>query len=268
MSGIVLVGGGNMGSAMLQSWLADSDLCHRGLYVVDPRPLNLANAAFKETRCYASCKELPSNLAPDAIIFAVKPQAMREVIHAYRKYAASSLFLSVAAGFSLKSIQEALGNAAIARAMPNLCAIIGKSVTVTCSNEYVKPNQQELISNLLLAIGSVHFVKNEDILDKVTAISGSGPAYLFYFVECVTQAAINLGLDQELAHRLVTQTTTGAALLCSGVNTVPRKLRESVTSPNGTTEAAMQILTDMNGFESMLKRAVQAAATRAQELSR
>lgn len=260
---ILLVGCGKMGGAMLEGWLKQ-DLAGK-IVVVEPHPptTNSAVTYLKQA------EDIPVGFTPDIIIFAVKPQVLDDVARAYKGFAGKSLFLSIAAGKTIGKIEAAVGkNAAIIRTMPNLPASIGQGVTAAYANSNVTPQERILGESLLSAIGETVWIEREDLMDAVTAVSGSGPAYIFLLTEALEQAAQKAGLPPELAAQLARKTVTGSARLLEESPLDPARLRQNVTSPGGTTAAALEILMKNGaGMKEMIDQAVAAAANRSKELS-
>ena len=264
---IVLVGCGQMGSAMLRGWLRGD--AARRFVVIEPAgmPKELAgNPAIVSCR---APDEVEANLAPDAVVFAVKPQVFDELLPAYRRWVRpETLFVSIAAGKTIAGIARHLGDgAAIIRCMPNTPAAIGRAITVACPNRHVAPAQRLLCENLLAAIGDSAWVEDEALMDAVTAVSGSGPAYVFLLIEALTAAGIGAGLPPELSLQLARATVAGAGELALVSSDMPARLRENVTSPGGTTRAALDVLMAEPGLPELLDRAVAAATARSRELA-
>ena len=263
---LLLVGCGQMGSAMLRGWLARD--AARDYVVVEPAGPHPSLAGTAGVWWHVSTDELDSDLHPDAIVFAVKPQVIGEVLPSYRRWAGSgAVFLSIAAGTTIGGITRHLGEAAIVRAMPNTPAAIGRAITVACPNRQVTAAHRQLCDALLAAIGESAWVENEALMDPVTAVSGSGPAYVFLLIEALAAAGQAEGLPAELALRLARETVAGAGELARLSNESPERLRENVTSPGGTTRAALDVLMADHGLPSLLRRAVAAATTRSRELA-
>lgn len=264
---LILVGCGQMGGALLRGWLARG-VADRYL-VVEPGPGAAAFAGRADVAIVASPDRLPADAAPAVVVLAVKPQVMAEVLPAYRRYVRpETLFLSIAAGKTLGFMTRILGTgAAVVRAMPNTPAAIGRGVAVACANGAVGPAQRALAERLLAAVGEVGWVADEGLIDAVTAVSGSGPAYVFLLIECLAKAAVVAGLPEELAQLLARATVAGAGELARVSPESPVRLRESVTSPGGTTRAALDVLMAPDGLEKLLTRAVLAAARRSRELA-
>jgi pyrroline-5-carboxylate reductase len=263
---LVLVGCGHMGSAMLRGWLT-SGAAQRFL-VVEPAgaPAALADAAG--VTYYRDAEELPQTAVPDAIVLAVKPQVVDQSLPPYRRWAQpQTLFLSIVAGKTIAGLCRHLGDAALVRAMPNTPAAIGRAITVACASPQVRPEQRQLCDALLAAIGESTWVEHEALMDAVTAVSGSGPAYVFLLIEALAAAGEKAGLPTELALRLARETVAGAGELARLSAESPGKLRENVTSPGGTTRAALDVLMGPDGLARLLERAVAAATVRSRELA-
>ena len=260
---VLLVGSGKMGNALLTGWIRKR--VGGSLHVVEPSPAHRARGAHY----YATPDQLPRTLKPAAVVFAVKPQAFDAVVPAYRRFAdAGAVMLSIAAGKTLGGMARHLGaDAALVRAMPNTPAAIGRGITVACAGSSVSPAARTLCGKLLGAVGEIAWVDDETMLDAATAVSGSGPAYVFLFIECLTAAAEAQGLSPTLAHRLAIATVAGAGELARVAEHRPAQLREAVTSPGGTTRAALDVLMAGNGFARLIRDAVAAATRRSRELA-
>jgi pyrroline-5-carboxylate reductase len=264
---LLLVGCGQMGGALLRGWRA-SRLAERYV-VVEPGPGATPFAAQPDVILAPDAARLPPGLQPDVVVFAVKPQVMGEVVPSYRRFAGGgTLFLSIAAGKTLGFLSRQLGaEAAVVRAMPNTPAAIGRGIAVACASGTVAPPQRALAGRLLGAVGEVGWVEDEAMIDAVTAVSGSGPAYVFLLIECLAKAGVAAGLPEELALRLARATVAGSSELARLSPEPASRLRESVTSPGGTTRAALDVLMAPDGLETLLTRAVLAAARRSRELA-
>ncbi len=266
---LLLAGGGKMGSALLEGWLAQGTPAEN-ITVIEPNP-DSARLLAERTgiRVLAAADRTPPEFHPDVVIFAVKPQVMLDVAPAYKRYGeGATVFLSIAAGINLRSFESLLGaNAAIVRSMPNTPAAIRRGITVACANTRVNPDQQRLCHGLLEAVGEVHWVGDEGMLDAVTALSGGGPAYVFLLVECLAQAGEDAGLPGDLAERLARVTVSGAGELLARTGEAPGELRRNVTSPGGTTAEALKILMAEDGWQPRVSRAVAAAAARSRQLA-
>jgi pyrroline-5-carboxylate reductase len=211
---------------------------------------------------------IPTGFDPDFVIFAVKPQVMSEVVKGYTRFAnGRTAFLSIAAGTRISLFEELLGgDQQIIRCMPNTPAAIGKGMMVLTANVRVDAVARTNAEKLLLANGRVEWVEDEALMDAVTAVSGSGPAYVFHFIECLAEAAKKAGLPKETAGVLAMQTVYGAASLAFESGEAPGTLREQVTSPNGTTEAALRVFMGEQRLEKLVDEAVEAARQRSIEL--
>lgn len=267
---LVLVGCGNMGFAMLSGWLTSGKLSPSEVLVVEPNETLRGRAAGLGVATGSSSSEIDPNSRPEIVLIAVKPQVIREVLEDYRHFGSSqTTFVSVAAGTSIKAFEDILGDGTpVLRCMPNTPAAIGKGMMVVYANPYVTDDAQEAIKDLLSASGEVASIENEGLMDAVTAVSGSGPAYIFHFIECLTKAAEKAGLSSETAKLLAMQTVYGAASLAAESSEEPGELRRQVTSPNGTTAAALDVLMGDGRLEKLVTEAVEAARNRSVELGR
>jgi pyrroline-5-carboxylate reductase len=263
---LVLVGCGKMGTAMLRGWIA-AGVASR-FVVVEPAGMPPGVGSPAQILWYPEAEALPSDLIGDAVVFAVKPQVVDTVLPSYRRWARpGTLFVSIVAGKTLSGLARHLGAAAIVRTMPNTPAAIGRGITVACANPLVTSAQRQLCDRLLAAIGESSWVEDEGLLDAVTAVSGSGPAYVFLLIETLARAGEAEGLPADLALRLARSTVAGSGELARICSESPAQLRENVTSPGGTTRAALDVLMAANGLELMIKCAVAAAAARSRELA-
>ncbi|MFZ1680250.1 MAG: pyrroline-5-carboxylate reductase [Rhizobiaceae bacterium] len=262
---IILVGCGNMGFAMLKGWLDAGKLAPRDVTVFEP------NAALAERAGALGARigtDPGSVTAADTVVLAVKPQAVAATLAEWRHLGnGPTLFLTVAAGTRIALYEAILGAATpVLRCMPNTPAAIGMGMMVTVGNAHVSSAQRAEAHDLLSASGAMAEIDNEDLMDAVTAVSGSGPAYLFHFIEALTAAARSVGLPDGIAGQLAMQTIHGAASLAAQSPDSPARLREQVTSPNGTTAAALSVLMGDKALETLLTRAVIAARDRGVEL--
>jgi len=264
---LVLVGCGKMGTAMLRGWMA-AGVASRCV-VVEPGGMPAGFGSAAEIDWYCAPEELPTELRPDAVVFAVKPQIVNQVLPNYRRWTGpGTLFVSIVAGKTLAGLALQLGRAAIVRTMPNTPAAIGRGITVACANRLVTIDQRQLCDRLLAAIGESAWVEDEALLDAVTAVSGSGPAYVFLLIEALARAGQAEGLNADLALRLARATVAGSGELARVSDESPAQLRENVTSPGGTTRAALDVLmAAADGLEPLIRRAVAAAAVRSRELA-
>ncbi len=263
---VLLVGCGKMGGAMLEGWLGGASA--QRFVVVEPSGA-AAFAGRPGVELHQSAMGLDLDLRPDVIVLAVKPQMMDEAIRHYPRFVGpSTVFLSIAAGKTLAYFARHLGEeACIVRAMPNTPAAIGRGITVGCANGNVSPAQIALCDKLLAAVGEVAWVEDEGLIDAVTAVSGSGPAYVFLLIECLARAGVAQGLPEELAMRLARATVAGAGELARRSSEPASVLRQNVTSPGGTTQAALQVLMGEQGLDPLLMKAVAAATNRSRELA-
>jgi pyrroline-5-carboxylate reductase len=261
---LVLVGAGKMGGALLEGWLRQG-LEPAHVFVRDPSPPPEVAALIARHKIEAA--RLPKSAS--VIVVAVKPQLVDETLKTLAPIIGKgAVVLSIAAGRTLASLAKPLPKGtAIVRAMPNTAAAIGHSMTVACANDAVSRAQALACGSLLEAVGELMWIEDENLMDAVTAVSGSGPAYVFLLAECLTEAGREAGLDAELANDLARATVSGAGALLSQSDLSAAKLRENVTSPKGTTAAALEVLMGKGGFKELLTRAVAAAAKRSRELS-
>lgn len=264
---LLLAGCGKMGSAMLSGWL-DSGVAAAGVWVVEPQGATQFRR-HAAVRVVEDTEALPSDLDPEVVVFAVKPQLMDVVAPAYARFCQSStLFLSIAAGTPIRFFEERLGaTAALVRAMPNTPAAIGRGITVVCPNANASTAQLALAEALLSAVGEAVSIDDEALMDAVTALSGSGPAYVFLLIETMAKAGEAAGLPRALAERLALVTVAGSGQLALESDEAPAQLRENVTSPGGTTFAALQLLMAEPGMQDLMTQAIDAAARRGRELA-
>lgn len=264
---VILVGCGNMGYAMLQGWLASGSLSASDVTVVEPVDVLRDRAAKLGVNAIQNSTEISPLTSPRLIIIAVKPQVIQDVLPAYQPYQASATFVSVLAGTPIAQFEKLLGaSSAIIRCMPNTPAAIGKGMMVTFANQNVKPDDLNFTEELLQISGKVARIEDENLMDAVTAVSGSGPAYIFHFIECLTQAGVKAGLPDDIAGMLAMQTVYGAGSLAAESAETPTQLRVNVTSPNGTTAAALNVLMGDDRLQNLLTEAVDAARNRSVEL--
>lgn len=267
---LVLVGAGNMGGAMLSGWLGQG-LNAADIYVLDPKPSGDLEqlAAEKGLHLNLAQKDIPD---PALVLLAVKPQMMDVALDGLDDLVRpGAVYLSIAAGKTIPYFEEKLDRpgqpAAIVRSIPNTPASVGRGITVACANAEVSPDQKAMCTKLLEAIGEVGWVDEEILIDAVTAVSGSGPAYVFYLAECMAKAGEALGLPADLAARLGRVTVEGAGELMRRSSDEPAELRRKVTSPAGTTAAALEVLMGDGGLQALMEKAIQAAEKRSRELS-
>lgn len=261
--GLVLLGCGKMGSAMLAGWL-DGGLPAVSVSVIDPYP-----SEWLQGTGVVINQPLPA--APAIVLIAVKPQIMGAALpNLHLLGGGETLFVSVAAGTSISTYEEILGaSTPIVRAMPNTPAAIGRGITAIIGNGTATAAHLGSTELLLSAIGQVVRLDSETQMDAVTGVSGSGPAYVFHLIETLAAAGEAQGLSADLSMQLAKATVAGAAALAENADESPSQLRVNVTSPNGTTQAALEVLMDEKaGFPALLTRAVGAATNRSEELSR
>jgi len=262
---LVLVGAGKMGGALLDGWLR-SGLNPANVAVIEPHPSpQIAALADRGVRLNPDIGGLPRAAA---VVIAVKPQVAAEVVPAAAPMiAASTLVVSIMAGRTLQFLAGALNTpCALVRAMPNTPAAIGRGITVAVARG-ANEKQRELAHGLLAATGAVEWVEDETLMDAVTAVSGSGPAYVFLLAEALAQAAVAAGLPPALAEKLAQETIAGSGELLQRSGLTAATLRENVTSPGGTTAAALGVLMGQNGLMPLVKEAVAAATKRSRELA-
>jgi pyrroline-5-carboxylate reductase len=264
---LVLVGAGKMGGAMLEGWIR-SGADPAKIAVIDPAPPPeiLKLIQDKKLRFNADPKELHDC---KIVVIAVKPQSADEVVpHVAGLKSARPLVLSIVAGKRIAFFEKHFGaDAAVVRSMPNTPAAVGRGITAISPNRNVTDSQKRLAEALLSTVGEVVTVKDEAQLDAVTAVSGSGPAYVFYLTECMTEAGKKLGLSEELATRLARATVAGAGELMARSGLPAAVLRQNVTSPKGTTYAALQVLMRGNGMMALFEEALREAEKRSRELA-
>ena len=263
---LLLVGCGKMGSAMLSGWL-ESGIAAGGVIAVEPMGMPPEFSGVAGVDVVASADELTDDLDPEVVVFAVKPQQMDDVTPAYRRFAGcNTAFLSIAAGKNIAYFTAQLGDGAvIVRAMPNTPAAIGKGITALYNGD-APDHIAALASQLLSAIGEVVVLDDESQMDAVTAVSGSGPAYVFLLAEVMTAAGIKVGLPPALAKQLAEATVSGAGALVAESDDPPSQLRVNVTSKGGTTAAALAVLMAEDGMAPLLEKAIRAARDRSVEL--
>lgn len=268
MTNLVLAGCGKMGGALLAGWL-DRGLDAAHVTAVEPNAEAVAWAAARGVNVVSAPDEIPETFSPDVVLLAVKPQMMDAVVPAYTRFSqGASVFLSIAAGKTIGYFQTLLGDAApIVRTMPNTPAAVRRGMTVACANALVSEPAKAVCTDLLEAVGEVAWVDDEALLDPVTAVSGSGPAYVFLLAECLAQAGVDAGLPADLAARLARGTVAGAGELLFQAEDAPATLRQNVTSPGGTTAEALAVLMGDDGWQPVITRAVAAACKRSRELA-
>ncbi len=268
---ILLVGFGNMGRALVHGWL-ERGRPAASIHVVDPSAQALEEARRLGLGAGARLEALPSGFAPAVVLLAVKPNQLAAALGGCRDLAAGEaadgpLFVSIAAGKPIAALTAVLGDVPVVRAMPNTPAAIGRGMTALVANGRVSADQHRVAEALLGAVGAVEWLAQEALMDAVTAVSGSGPAYVFLLIEALAAAGAEAGLDASLATRLAAATVAGAGAYAEQAGETAAELRRRVTSPGGTTEAALRVLMADDGLGVLMKRAVIAAAERSRELS-
>jgi pyrroline-5-carboxylate reductase len=268
-SPLLLAGAGNMGFALLTGWL-ERGLDPARVIVQDPAPPPRIKQTLDGLGIEVRGEVLSLPEPPAVIVVAVKPQVMDQVFPPLGRLAGkSTVVLSVAAGRPIKGFETNLApGIAVVRAMPNTPASVGRGITVAVGNTHMTPAQRDACDQLLRAVGEVAWVDDEGLMDAVTAVSGSGPAYVFYLAECMAKAGAEAGLPPELAGQLASWTVAGAGELLHRSDVDPAVLRQNVTSPNGTTFAALQVLMGEDGLAKLMHNAVAAAARRSRELAK
>jgi pyrroline-5-carboxylate reductase len=261
---IVLVGAGKMGAAMFAGWArgglsqgADS------VIIVEPQPsAEIAGASARLNPPLESIKD------PAAIVLAVKPQVAPDVLPPIASIAGrETVVVSIMAGRTIAFLEQHFPGAAVVRAMPNTPGAIGRGITVAVPNRRVRSAQRDMAEKLLGAMGPVEWIGDEKLMDAVTAVSGSGPAYVFLLAETLAKAGAAAGLPEHLAARLARATVAGSGELLHRSQLDAAALRENVTSPGGTTAAALSVLMGEDGLESLMRQAVAAATARSRELA-
>lgn len=267
---LVLAGCGNMGYAMLSGWLKSGKLAPQAVFVVEPNEDLRKRAEAQGCGAAADAGGIPADAVPSLVVIAVKPQVIRDATAAYKRFGdGRTTFVSIAAGTPVATFEEILGRSApVMRCMPNTPASIGKGMMVVCSNPLVADETKRFVTDLLSASGEVAEIDDEGLMDAVTAVSGSGPAYIFHFIEALTVAAEKAGLPTATAKLLAMQTVYGAASLAAESQEEPGVLRKQVTSPNGTTAAALGVLMGEDRLTRLVTEAVEAARLRSIELGK
>jgi pyrroline-5-carboxylate reductase len=266
---LILAGAGKMGGALLKGLLAQG-LNPKSVIVQEPKAPAEVEALTRSHGIALTPRIAGLETPPAVILAAVKPQVMEDVFPPLARLAGpSTVTISIAAGRPLASFEKHLpANAAVVRAMPNTPAAIGRGMTVCVANRHVSAEQRMLSEALLSAVGDVAWIGDEAFMDAVTAVSGSGPAYVFLLAECLAEAGRRAGLDTELALQLARSTVSGSGELLRQSDLSPAVLRENVTSPGGTTAAALGVLMSEHGLEELMTKAVAAAVSRGRELSK
>lgn len=265
---LLLLGGGNIGSALLAGWIKKEIPLE--VTVVDPSPSDHLRDLVTKPHTLVQSIDALKKTSFDVVVLAVKPQSFPEILPTLIPFTnGRAVFMSVAAGKTMAGMQEILGmETPIIRVMPNTPALIGQGMAGLVANAYVSEDARQLAEDLMLAVGDSVWVSDEEQMHAVTALSGSGPAYVFAMVEAMQKAGEALGLDAETALKLARKTVQGAgALAAEKADTDPSELRRQVTSPGGTTAAALDVLLAEDGLAKLMREAMRAAAKRSQEMA-
>lgn len=261
VGGLVLVGCGKMGSAMLEGWLANG-VQPSDIWILEPRP----SARLEGLKAEGLHLNAGLPKAPALCLLAVKPQYMIEALPQL-KGMGRPVYLSIAAGITLETLAHELGDGPIIRAMPNTPAAIGRGITALVGNTVTSAKDMHMAEGLLQSIGTTVRLESEDQMDAVTALSGSGPAYVFHMIEAMAAAGIAEGLPEDMATMLATATVAGAGQLAAQSGETAGQLRVNVTSPAGTTEAGLKVLmNDKTGLLPLMRQTINAAANRSRAL--
>lgn len=266
---LLLVGCGKMGTALLRGWI-DHGLGKDDVIVVEPAAeAQQSIGAALGVEVVAEADEIGPDFRCRAAVFAVKPQMMAGVLPVYAKrMTGETLVISVAAGTSIERFEDAFGDETpIVRAMPNTPAAIGQGVTALFANPHVSETQRGLAQALMAAVGTVHWIDDEALMHPITAMSGGGPAYVFLLIETLAQAGIASGLPEDLAWPMARTTVIGSGALAAASDEPAAILRRNVTSPGGTTEAALRVLMADDGVQPLFDRAMAAATERSKDLA-
>ncbi len=258
-----------MGGALLGGWL-DQGAAPQSITIVEPADAALPAELNTDIARHRSIDEIGADAAPEIILFAVKPQVMDDVAPPYARFAGTTTYLSIAAGKTIGDFEALLGaSAAVIRVMPNTPAAVRRGISVAVANAAVSDATRTRAGELLSAVGEVAWIEDEGLMDAVTALSGSGPAYVFHLTECMTAAGIAAGLPGDLAAILARATVAGSGELMrrQGGNETAATLRRNVTSPGGTTEAALRVLMGDEALQKLMTEAIQAATLRSRELA-
>jgi pyrroline-5-carboxylate reductase len=261
---LVLIGAGKMGAALLGGWLV-AGISPRNIAVVEPHPSEALRTLAAETGFALNVAPKPAK----TVVLAIKPQMLDQAAPGIAPWLdADSLLISILAGKTIANLGRRLPAQAIVRAMPNTPAAIGRGITGAFANAHVTRAQHDMAQKLLSGVGAVEWLGTELAIDAVTAVSGSGPAYVFLLVEALAEAGAALGLPADLALRLARATVEGSGeLLHRAPDSSAETLRKNVTSPGGTTQAALDVLMARDGLAALMARATAAAAKRAEELA-
>ena len=268
---ILLIGCGKMGGSLLEGIVKSHDNFNL-IDVVDPVINDSYKSNFKKnkTNFYSDIKELKDSITYDSIIIATKPNNYVEILEDLKNHIAVNeeiLIISILAGIKIKKIENIIGSVPIIRAMPNIAASVAEGMTALTGNKKITNDKIDTANMIFQSIGNKIWLEDEGQMDSFTAISGSGPAYFFYFTECLHKIAIDEGFSEDVAKQISEQIMIGSGKLIKDSNIDVVQLRENVTSPNGTTEAALEVLCDDNGLLSKLREAIEKAKKRSIEIS-
>ena len=268
---ILLIGCGKMGGSLLEGIVKSHDNFNL-IDVVDPVINDSYKSNFKKnkTNFYSDIKELKDSITYDSIIIATKPNNYVEILEDLKNHIAVNeeiLIISILAGIKIKKIENIIGSVPIIRAMPNIAASVAEGMTALTGNKKITNDKIDTANMIFQSIGNKIWLEDEGQMDSFTAISGSGPAYFFYFTECLHKIAIDEGFSEDVAKQISEQIMIGSGKLIKDSNIDVVQLRENVTSPNGTTEAALKVLCDDDGLLSKLREAIEKAKKRSVEIS-
>ena len=267
-SGIAFIGGGNMARSLIGGLVA-AGTPSRTISVSEPQP-ELQKVLQEDFGVNVHTDNISAATGARVIVLAVKPQILQEVVAPLGSLVADhqALLVSVAAGVTAPSIERwAGGRPALVRVMPNTPALVGAGISALYANKNVDEDQRKLAETIMSAVGKTVWIEDESLMDTVTAVSGSGPAYFFYVMQAINDSAVNNGLDAETARLLTLETALGAARLALESTDDPGTLQKRVTSPGGTTEAAINVL-DSSGVSGAFQNAVSAACARGSDLAK
>jgi pyrroline-5-carboxylate reductase len=268
---ILLIGCGKMGGSLLEGIVKSHDNFNL-IDVVDPVINDSYKSNFKKnkTNFYSDIKELKDSITYDSIIIATKPNNYVEILEDLKNHIVVNekiLIISILAGIKIKKIENIIGSVPIIRAMPNIAASVAEGMTALTGNKKITNDKIDTANMIFQSIGNKIWLEDEGQMDSFTAISGSGPAYFFYFTECLHKIAIDEGFSEDVAKQISEQIMIGSGKLIKDSNIDVVQLRENVTSPNGTTEAALKVLCDDDGLLSKLREAIEKAKKRSIEIS-
>ena len=263
----IVVGAGKMGGALLDGWIASKVIAPKNLIILDPNPGEAAQKAIDAGALHLTIPD-KSLKTIKYLLLAIKPQMFAKLGPSIAKHLPKdALVISILAGTSLSGLQDVFAEQSLIRAMPNTPAAIGKGITAYTKGPNVSEEQTKMTERLLEAGGKVYQVANENLIDVVTAVSGSGPAYVFHMVEALEAAALKIGLPEDMAPDFARQTIIGAAGLLESSELTASQLRQNVTSPNGTTQAALDVFMGLEGLPTLMRETVKAAFKRAKDLA-